>query len=172
MSSSSDANIDTNIDNYSIDDILTIFNLYDPTLFQIKDVANNLIARMRSEGKLEMAIFFEKAKQKLLEASTEDDESDNENDNDNDNDNDNEEEQNWWEQECPMESQNTKLPNKKMQTKTTITKTTTNETSSKSLIEYEKQIILEKLQNTELELREMKKENQKLRRQLKMLTDR
>ena len=67
-----------------------------------------------------------------------------------------------------MESQNTKLPNKKMQTKTT----TINETSSKSLIEYEKQIILEKLQNTELELREMKKENQKLRRQLKMLTDR
>jgi hypothetical protein len=168
MSSSSDANIDTNIDNYSIDDILTIFNLYDPTLFQIKDVANNLIARMRSEGKLEMAIFFEKAKQKLLEAATEDDESDNESDNENEN----EEEQNWWEQECPMESQNTKLPNKKMQTKTTAKTTTINETSSKSLIEYEKQIILEKLQNTELELREMKKENQKLRRQLKMLTDR
>ena len=170
MSSSSDANIDTNIDNYSVDDILTIFNLYDPTLFQIKDVANNLIARMRSEGKLEMAIFFEKAKQKLLEAATEDDESDNESDNENDN---NEVEQNWWEQECPMESQNTKLPNKKMQMKTITAKTTTiNETSSKSLIEYEKQIILEKLQNTELELREMKKENQKLRRQLKMLSDR
>jgi hypothetical protein len=164
MSSSTDTNIDTNIDNYSVDDILTIFNLSDPTLFQIKDVANHLIARMRSEGKIEMAIFFEKAKQKLLEAATEDDESDEDDDKD-----DNCEEQNWWEQECPMESQNTKLPNKKIQSNTKIQ---THETSSKSLFEYEKQIILEKLQNTELELREMKKENQKLRRQLKMLTDR
>jgi hypothetical protein len=166
MSSSTDTNIDTNIDNYSVDDILTIFNLSDPTLFQIKDVANHLIARMRSEGKIEMAIFFEKAKQKLLEEAIEDDESDE--------DIEEEIEENWWEQESPMESQNTKLPSKKIQQSKSQTQTQRqiNETSSKSLLEYEKQIILEKLQNTELELREMKKENQKLRRQLKMLSER
>jgi hypothetical protein len=164
MSSSTDTNIDTNIDNYSVDDILTIFNLSDPTLFQIKDVANHLIARMRSEGKIEMAIFFEKAKQKLLEEAIEDDESDE--------DIEEEIEENWWEQESPMESQNTKLPSKKIQQSKSQTQRQINETSSKSLLEYEKQIILEKLQNTELELREMKKENQKLRRQLKMLSER
>lgn len=161
---------DTNIDHYSVDDILTIFNLSDPTLFQIKDVANHLIARMHSEGKTEMAIFFEKAKQKLIEATISDDEYD---DNENDN-NEFDEEDNWWEQECPMESQNTKVPNnrkKKVKELQGQHQTQLSETS-KSLIEYEKQIILEKLQNTELELREMKKENQKLRRQLKMLSDR
>ena len=160
MSSSS---TDTNIDNYSVDDILTIFNLSDPTLFQIKDVANHLIARMRSEGKSEMAIFFENAKQKLLEAANEDDESDKEQDIEQDIE---QEPENWWEQESPIESQNPKLPNnKKKSAQTQVAQT------SKSLFEYEKQIILEKLQNTELELREMKKENQKLKRQLKLLTE-
>ena len=51
--------VDTDVSNYSVSDILTIFNLVDePTLFQIKDVANNLIARMKSEGKMDMAVFF------------------------------------------------------------------------------------------------------------------
>jgi hypothetical protein len=160
MSSSS---TDTNIDNYSVDDILTILNLSDPTLFQIKDVANHLIARMRSEGKSEMAIFFEKAKQKLLEAANEDDDDDDESDKEQEIE---QEQENWWEQESPIESQNPKLPNnKKKLTQTQVAQT------SKSLIEYEKHIILEKLQNTELELREMKKENQKLKRQLKILTE-
>ena len=161
MSSSS---TDTNIDNYSVDDILTILNLSDPTLFQIKDVANHLIARMRSEGKSEMAIFFEKAKQKLLEAANEDDESDKEHDIE-------QEPENWWEQESPIESQNPKLPNNKKKSAQTQESQTQEEQTSKSLVEYEKQIILEKLQNTELELREMKKENQKLKRQLKLLTE-
>jgi len=159
---SSSSSTDTNIDNYSVDDILTIFNLSDPTLFQIKDVANHLIARMHSEGKSEMAIFFEKAKQKLLEAANEeddDDESDKEQDIE-------QEQENWWEQESPIESQNPKLPNnKKKSAQTQVSQT------SKSLVEYEKHIILEKLQKTELELREMKKENQKLKRQLKLLTE-
>jgi hypothetical protein len=165
---SSSSSTDTNIDNYSVDDILTIFNLSDPTLFQIKDVANHLIARMRSEGKSEMANFFEKAKQKLLEAANEEDDDDDESDKEQDIE---QEPENWWEQESPIESQNPKLPNNKKKSAQTQVSQTQVAQTSKSLVEYEKHIILEKLQKTELELREMKKENQKLKRQLKLLTE-
>ena len=39
------------------------------------------------------------------------------------------------------------------------------------MIEYEKNIILEKLKMTENKLREIEKENKKLRKQIKMLLD-
>jgi hypothetical protein len=42
----------------------------------------------------------------------------------------------------------------------------------KSMIEYEKNIILEKLRMTEIKLREVEKENKKLRKQIKILLDR
>lgn len=56
----------TNIDNYSVDDILTIFNISDPTPFNVKDVANTLIAKMTTEGKTDLVIFFTQARDKVL----------------------------------------------------------------------------------------------------------
>jgi hypothetical protein len=58
---------DTNIDNYSVDDILSIFNLSEPTEFNVKDVANSLIAKMKSEDKPELETFFTQARDKVLE---------------------------------------------------------------------------------------------------------
>ena len=49
---------------------------------------------------------------------------------------------------------------------------TSTSNSNKSMIEYEKNIILEKLRMTELKLREVEKENKKLRKQIKILSDR
>ena len=61
-------NIDIDISHYSINDILKIFNLDDDsTEFQIKDVANALIAKMISEKKPELSIFFEQMRDKLIE---------------------------------------------------------------------------------------------------------
>lgn len=54
------------IADYSIEDLLQVFNLQDPTVFQIKDVANNLIAQMTKNKKLELARFFVAARNKLL----------------------------------------------------------------------------------------------------------
>ena len=39
---------DTNIDNYTVDDILSILNLTEPTPFNVKDKANDLIAKMKT----------------------------------------------------------------------------------------------------------------------------
>jgi hypothetical protein len=169
--------IDTDIDNYSVNDILTIFNLVDePTLFQIKDVANNLIARMKSEGKMDMAVFFENAKQKVItEIEREDDDSDTDTDTDTDIDvkkhNNSASSSligdNWWEQEYPIKSQHSRDAPQIINKNNTSTSN-----SNKSMIEYEKNIILEKLRMTELKLREVEKENKKLRKQIKILSDR
>ena len=61
------SDIDLNIDNYSIYDIYEIFNLQDPSEFQVTDSANNLISQMRSQGNFDVANFFEEAKQKALD---------------------------------------------------------------------------------------------------------
>jgi hypothetical protein len=182
-------NVDTNINNYSVNDILTIFNLVDePTLFQIKDVANNLIARMKSEGKMEMAIFFEKAKQKVIaeiEREEDDDDTDSETD-DTDIDTDIDVKKhnnsasssligdNWWEQESPIKSQHSReAPNSNSSNSiNNINSNSKSSTNNKSMIEYEKNIILEKLRMTEIKLREVEKENKKLRKQIKILLDR
>ena len=58
--------IDTSIDNYSVDDILRIFNLTDPTPFNVQDVANSLIAKMTTEGKPDLVVFFTLARDKVL----------------------------------------------------------------------------------------------------------
>jgi hypothetical protein len=42
--------IDTNIDNYTVMDIFEILNLPDPTIFNVKDKANDIIARMKADG--------------------------------------------------------------------------------------------------------------------------
>lgn len=93
-------NLDTDIDKYSIDDLLTILNLNEPTEYQVQDATNTIIASMRSEGNVEMADFFEEVKQKLLEEfkTTVNDFGDNEQD---------DEETtigNWWQNEYPAQN--------------------------------------------------------------------
>jgi len=58
-------NIDTNIDNYSVDDLLTIFNLTEANQFQVNDAANNLIAKMKMEGKSQLISLLKKRVIKL-----------------------------------------------------------------------------------------------------------
>jgi hypothetical protein len=177
--------VDTNVDNYSVNDILTIFNLVDvdePTLFQIKDVANNLIARMKSEGKMDMAVFFEKAKQKVITEIEREDDDNSDSDSDSDSSDSNELwyfdkssknkvlssvssliGNNWWEEESPIKSQHSRDAPQP---------SNNNNNKSLQMVEYEKNIILEKLKLTEFKLREMEKENKKLRKQVKILSDR
>ena len=60
--------IDTNIDNYNVMEIFEILNLPDPNIFNVKDKANDIIARMEREGKIELKEFFEKARDKAVKA--------------------------------------------------------------------------------------------------------
>lgn len=67
MSQNNLEDIDTNIDNYSFDDIISILNLVDPTEFSIKDKSNELIVRMQNESNIELKDFFEKARDKAID---------------------------------------------------------------------------------------------------------
>ena len=58
---------DTDITHYTVQDILAIFNIVDPTGFNVTDVANNLIAKMKAEGKPSMMVFFAEARDKVLD---------------------------------------------------------------------------------------------------------
>jgi hypothetical protein len=60
--------MDVDIANYTVADILSIFNIIDPTLFNVTDVANTLIAKMKAAGKDDMVEFFTKARDKVLDA--------------------------------------------------------------------------------------------------------
>jgi len=63
-----DDDIDTNIDNYSVEDILEMLNLTDTsTEYQIKDAANTIISKMKEEGNEEISVFFQDALNKVLE---------------------------------------------------------------------------------------------------------
>ena len=66
--SNNDDTIDTNIDNYTVMDIFQILNLPNPTIFNVKDKANDIISRMKENGNTELEIFFEKARDKALTA--------------------------------------------------------------------------------------------------------
>jgi hypothetical protein len=59
--------IDANIENYSVEEILTIFNIIDPNVFNVTDAANTLIAKMKDEGKPDLETFFAQARDKVLE---------------------------------------------------------------------------------------------------------
>ena len=59
--------MDTNIDNYTIDDILSIFNIVDPTVFNVTDVANALVAKMKAEKRPVLMDFFAEARDKVLD---------------------------------------------------------------------------------------------------------
>lgn len=67
-STESTETIDTNIDNYNVMEIFEILNLPDPNVFNVKDKANDIIARMEREGNIELKEFFEKARDKAVQA--------------------------------------------------------------------------------------------------------
>jgi hypothetical protein len=58
----------TNIDDYSIEDLLTILNINNntPTEFEVKDAANKLIAQLKYDNKLNLSVFIEKARDKII----------------------------------------------------------------------------------------------------------
>jgi hypothetical protein len=58
--------VDMDIDKYSVDEILSFLNIVDPTVFNVTDAANSLIAKMTAEGKTEMVGFFAQARDKVL----------------------------------------------------------------------------------------------------------
>jgi hypothetical protein len=73
--------MDTNIDNYTIQDLLLILNLpqVDQTQInplQINQASSHLINKMNRERKYDLATFFEQARKKLLAATIEDEEDD------------------------------------------------------------------------------------------------
>ena len=57
---------DTNVDNYTVDDILAILNVTDPTPANVTDAANTLIARMKIEKQPALEKFFTLARDKVL----------------------------------------------------------------------------------------------------------
>lgn len=59
--------IDADVTQYSIEDILSIFNIIDPTEFNVTDVANTLIAKMKVAGNDDLVTFFGEARDKVLE---------------------------------------------------------------------------------------------------------
>jgi hypothetical protein len=59
--------MDLDIRNYSIADILSIFNIVDPTVFNVTDVANSLIAKMKADGQPKVMQFFADARDKVLD---------------------------------------------------------------------------------------------------------
>ena len=61
--------VNTDIDNYSIEDILSILNIIDPNQNNVTDRANELIARYSpsgSEPNKDLHDFFTEAKEKVL----------------------------------------------------------------------------------------------------------
>jgi hypothetical protein len=152
---------------------------------------------MKTEGKMEMAVFFEKAKQKVISEIEREDDTDSDSDSDSDTDVEiyNNKKQNnintsssligenWWEQDAPMKCQNVRQPplinvsnSNCISIGGSSSGSGSNSISSNKaniqMIEYEKNIILEKLKITELKLRETEKENKKLRKRIEILTDR
>jgi len=58
--------VDMDIDKYSVGEILSFLNIVDPTVFNVTDAANSLIAKMTAEGKTELVGFFGEARDKVL----------------------------------------------------------------------------------------------------------
>jgi hypothetical protein len=60
--------MNTDIEDYTISDLLAILNIQDdtPTPFKIKDVANKLISNLKTENKQTLATFVEKARDKII----------------------------------------------------------------------------------------------------------
>ena len=94
------ANINTNIDDYTIADLFQILNLDDdPTQYQVKDATNDIIAKMKSENRPELEKFFEEVQQKILD-SLDDEDLDEQID-------DQTTLGNWWQNQYPQQSNET-----------------------------------------------------------------
>ena len=65
-----------NIDQYTIDELISILNLSEPNEKMIIDKSNFYIEKFKNEGNAEMMEFFESVKEKLLEELGDDDEGD------------------------------------------------------------------------------------------------
>jgi hypothetical protein len=62
-----DETVDLDVSKYTVEDILSIFNLVDPTVFNVTDVANSLIAKMTTGNNPAMVDFFTEARDKVLD---------------------------------------------------------------------------------------------------------
>ena len=63
--------IDTDVDNYTISELLIILDLDSPDQEQIIQKTNNYIEKFEAEGNDEMAVFFSNVQEKLLQYSNE-----------------------------------------------------------------------------------------------------
>lgn len=93
--------MDTDIDNYSVNDILTLLSLTeDASDFEVKEASNRIITKMKADGKMDIASFIEKARDKVLNRTEniyEDEET-------NDQYNENTTIGNWWMNQYPSQS--------------------------------------------------------------------
>jgi len=70
--------MDTDIDHYTIEDLLAVLNIQDdhPTEVQIKDTARQLISNLKPDNKQTLTVFIENAERKLLEELFQDEDED------------------------------------------------------------------------------------------------
>lgn len=59
--------LDTDINNYTIDDLLVIFGIQDPTPQELNIVSNKMINKMIEDNNKDVAVFLQKAKAKLFD---------------------------------------------------------------------------------------------------------
>ena len=60
-------NIDTNVDNYTTDELIAVLELEDPTEQEIVDTSNDYIEKYEQEGDETMATFFQDVQNKLVQ---------------------------------------------------------------------------------------------------------
>jgi len=105
--------INMNIDDYSLVDLLAILNITDdnPTQYQIKDEANKIISKLKTERKPELAAFIENAVERIIntlinEEFLEEEEPEEyyENDKGNIQYNENTQQGNWWQNQYPAQA--------------------------------------------------------------------
>lgn len=110
--------VDTNIDNYSVDDIMEMLNLpNNPNEYQVKDATNNIISKLKTEKNEFLIDFFQQALEKVLNSFGEEDV--NKEEYDNEQFDETKQLGNWWKNEYPLQS------NKIQRDKYTIRKNTT-----------------------------------------------
>lgn len=103
--------MNTNIEEYSIADLLAILNIQEdtPTPFKIKDVANALISNLKIENKKSLAMFVEKARDKIIASLNSTADENEEPDYDYDDEaniqyDENTQQGNWWQNQYPAQS--------------------------------------------------------------------
>jgi len=97
--------MNTNVDDYSIEDLLAILNIQDenPTEFQIKDEANKIISKLKTERKPELVTFIENALEKIID-TMEKTYIDDDDDKDNIQNDESTQQGNWWQNQYPQQA--------------------------------------------------------------------